>query len=133
MYRKDEATGAFKEHSKTVFEPKVGGEGPISIGSKPAGSIGFAPPRPSPLNPDAARHQLAQALEALRNNSQKLESKLEKIETLPTSLGAPEDHVVVVASSDVSPVEVKPGLDHIADDAKRFKHRILPPDVRVLV
>jgi hypothetical protein len=103
VYRKDEATGAFKEQSKTIFESKLGGE--TATVHKQASSGGFAPvirskPQEVPNQLElessyASNHQstessnlakleLANALAALRNNSKNLESKLEKIETSAT-------------------------------------------------
>lgn len=137
VYRKDETTGAFKEQSKMIFESKLGGGDVVgpAIGAGATGT-GFMPvgPRPSrpPVpnvaptttttssssasaanhNPDAVRNELAQALAALRNNSQKLESKLEKIESnavvFNNSLPIVADIVSSTSaamSSDVSPIE----------------------------
>lgn len=138
VYRKDETTGAFKEQSKTIFESKVDGKQATILGNKAPGSIGFAPvssrpmrplppaserasteaktPSPSTTgsqhNPEAARLELAQALESLRNNSHKLETRLEHIDqrsTVQNVLG-PNDFSTA-ASSDISPTEPKPGLD----------------------
>lgn len=90
--------------------------------SKAPGSVGFAPVKPSrpaapppsaaaapaaPVSADSARFELANALEALRNNSKKLDAKLEKFDTSLNAIVPPE---TMLASSDVSPVEVKPAV-----------------------
>ena len=96
-YKKDE-TGSFKEQSKIIFENKNDIRQTMPLRPKPP----LPPPPPPPLSPhppsslniqsnwnepvidfqssESAKNQLAMALEALRNNSKKLESKLDKIE-----------------------------------------------------
>lgn len=100
-------------------QPGSAGFMPVTSGSRPPPPNRPAPPSPSqqtPANPSpsqpyvdstTARLELAQALEALKSNSKKLETKLEKIETTSTANLQPAVEMNFVPSSDVSPIDVK--------------------------
>lgn len=92
VYRKDETTGTFEEKSKTVFEAKnieLANPKPLIRPAKP-----MIPPPPSSSTPEmqvqvqpalSAKSQLASALEALKNNSRNLETKLERLDDITPS------------------------------------------------
>ena len=121
-YKIDETTGSFQEQSKIIFENKnnISQTKPIRPPPPPP-----PPPKqvatltPSTENiPDSnnnnddlesvaqptqsAQAQLALALEALRNNSQKLELKLDKIDDITISSAQYYD---IAASEDAKPTE----------------------------
>ena len=79
---------------------------PSQSQATPAAPQTAAPP--THVDPTTARLELAQALEALKSNSKKLETKLEKIETTSSINLQPAVETSFVPSSDVSPVDVKP-------------------------
>ena len=121
-YKIDETTGSFQEQSKIIFENKNNISQTKPIRPPP-------PPPPPPkqvatltpstenipdsnnINDDlesvaqptqSAQAQLALALEALRNNSQKLELKLDKIDDITISSAQYYD---IAASEDAKPTE----------------------------
>ncbi|RNA31877.1 hypothetical protein BpHYR1_020539 [Brachionus plicatilis] len=109
VYRKDQATGSFQEQSKIVFEHKKGESMPFQpVKAKSS----FSPP-PKP------KSQIELALEALKKNSEKLDSKLEKLDDITPSSNT---------YYDISPLDSGPAEGQLPEIKKKnedFFHDIL--------
>ena len=91
VYRKDEATGSFQEESKIFFEHRNGEAIPFQS----------AKAKPTSFSDNNPSLQIEMALQALKKNSEKLESKLEKLDDITPSSNSYYD----VSPYDISPTE----------------------------
>lgn len=95
VYRKDEATGSFQEESKIVFEHRNGELTPFQ-------PVKVTPSISSNTNPSL---QIELALQALKKNSERLESKLEKLDDITPSSNSYYDVSPFSPTEDNSPTE----------------------------